>query len=119
MQLIGDALAEVVQALRDAGINATTEPSEVQLPGALVVPGTLTFDLLDAENYSANIDIYLLTSNKGSVQSMNDLQTLLNKFRVAFQIPEAEPISLNLPNVSGPDPVPGLLITLKATITEE
>lgn len=119
MQLPGDALQEVVDALQDAGINATTEPKKLQLPGALVIPGTLEFDLLDSENYSFNIDIYLLTSEKGSVHSMNDLQALLNKARTKYSFPNAEPISLTLPNIGGPDPVPGLLIALQATITEE
>jgi hypothetical protein len=117
--LYGDALAEVVTGLNNAGINATSELSRVQYPGALVVPGTLSFDLLDSDNYSAEFDIYLLTSNKGTVQSLNDLQDLLNKFRSVFQAVEAEPISLTIPNASGPDPVPGLLLTLQATITKD
>lgn len=119
MQKYGDALAEVVAALRTTGMNATTEMSEIQLPGALVVPGLMTFDILDEDNYSATIEIYLLTSNKGSVQSMNDLQTLIEKFRTVFQVIDAEPLSLNLPNIAGNDPVPGLLVTLQATITKE
>ena len=119
--LYGDAIAEIVQGLKNAGINATAEPSKLHLPGALVVPGTMTFDILDADNFSAEIDIYLLTSNKGSIQSLNDLQELLTKFRTAFQAVEAEPISLNLPNATGgsPDPVPGLQLTLQATITKD
>ena len=117
--LFGDAIAEVVTKLQDAGINATAEPSQVHLPGALVVPGTMTFDILDADNYSAEIDIYLLTINNGSVQSLNDLQELLTRFRSVFQIVEAEPISLPLSNIGGPDPVPGFLITIQATITKD
>ncbi len=117
--LYGDALDEIVTALQGAGINATSELSSVQLPGALVIPGTLSFDLLDSDNYSAEFDIYLLTSNKGTVQSLNDLQDLLMKFRSVFQVVEAEPISLTIPNVGGPDPVPGLLLTLQATITKD
>lgn len=117
--LYGDAVAEIVQSLENAGISATAEPAKLHLPGALVIPGTMTFDILDADDYSADIDIYLLTSNKGSVQSLNDLQELLTKFRSVFQVVEAEPISLNLPNIGGNDPVPGLQLTLRATITKD
>ena len=117
--LFGDALAEIVTGLRNAGINATSEPAKVQLPGAIVEPGLLTFDLLDGDNYSAQFNVYLLTSNKGTVQSLNDLQDLLTKFRSVFQVVEAEPISLPIPNIGGPDPVPGLLLTLQATITKD
>lgn len=120
MQLIGDALSEVVEELKATGINATTEPSKVNLPGALVVPGLISFDILDEDTYSAVIDIYLLTNgNKGSIQSMNELQGLLNKFRTIYQIPEAEPISIQIPNIGGPDPVPGLQVSLQATITKD
>lgn len=117
--LYGDALAEIITGLKNAGINATSEPSEIQLPGALVVPGIMSFDLLDGDNYSAVFEINLLTANKGSIQSLNDLQALLTKFRTQFQAVEAEPISLILPNISGSDPVPGLLLTLQATITKD
>lgn len=119
--LYGDALQEVVTALDNAGVTSTTEMSQVQLPGALVVPGTMTFDYLDGDNFSANIDVYLLVRNNGSVQSLNDLQDLLTKFRTVFDAIEAEPISLSLPNATGgsPDPVPGLQLTLQATITKD
>lgn len=117
--LFSDALKEVVETLDNAGIVSTTEPSKVQLPGALVLPGTLTFDFLDGETFSANIQIYLLTRNNGSLQSLDDLQELLIKFRTVYSALEAEPIALPLTNVAGPDPVPGLLITLQATITKD
>lgn len=116
--LYGDALQEIVTGLKNAGIKATTEIANLQLPGALVIPGPMTFDILDGENYSAEIEVYLLTSNKGSIQSLNDLQELLTDFRTVFNVSEAEPISLPLTNLA-PDPVPGLLITLQATITKD
>lgn len=117
--LFSDAMQEIVDKLDSAGIVSTTEPSQLQLPGALVVPGLLTFDFLDGETFSANFEIYLLTRNNGSVQSLNDLQDLLTKFRTVFDPLEAAHISIPLTNVAGPDPVPGLLITLQATITKD
>lgn len=119
MQKYGDALAEIVATLKGAGIHATTELAQAQLPGAIVIPGPMSFDILDGDNYSAFIEIYLLTSNKGSVQSLNDLQTLIEKFRSVYQVVDAEPVSLTLPNIAGNDPVPGLLVNLQATITKE
>lgn len=115
--LYSDALQEVVDSLKAAGLKATQEQNQVQLPGALVVPGTLTFDSLDSDVYSAEINIYLLTTNKGSKKSMDDLQELLAKARTVYEFPEAQPISLELLNVSGPDPIPGILVVLEATIS--
>ena len=114
----GDALEEIETALQNAGLRATTEPSKLHLPGALIVPGTMSFEILDQEDYVASIDIYLLTANKGSIRSLNDLQDMLTILRGVFVIPEAEPITLDLNNISK-DPIPGLLINLQATITKD
>lgn len=114
----GDALEEIVQTLRDAGIPATTEAASVQLPGALVVPGTITFDRLSTGEYGAVVEVYLLTSNKGAVQSLNDLTKLLAQFRGVFDVGQAEPITIQL-QAAGPDPAPGLRIELNLDITQE
>lgn len=116
--LYGDALQEIVTGLDNAGLRATTEVSELQLPGALVVPGPISFEYLDHENYTANVEVYLLTADHGSVNSMNELQELLANFHTVFDALEAEPLSLNLPNISQ-NPIPGLLINLQATITKD
>lgn len=114
----GDALKDIVSQLDTGGINATTDLATLQLPGALVVPGTIQFDYLDPDNYSASVDIYLLTSDRGSIESLNDLQDLLVKFREVFSVQEAEPIALPAPN-HGADPLPGLLLNLALTITKD
>lgn len=113
----GEALADIVDQLNAAGMRATTEPNEVQTPGVLVIPGVMTFDYLDHENFSAQFDVYIVTSNNGTIQSINDLQDELAVFRTVFQALEAEPVMVPLPNYN--DPVPGLLITLQATITKD
>lgn len=117
--LFSDALQEVVERLDAAGITSTTEPSQLQLPGALVEPGLITFDHLDPDTFSADINIYLLTRNNGSVQTLNELQELLQKFRTVFEPLEVQPMSLPLANTAGANPVPGLLITLQTTITKD
>lgn len=114
----GDALQDLVSQLDAGGITATTELATLQLPGALVVPGTLQFEYLDPDNYSANVDVYLLVADHGSIESMNDAQDLLTKFRAIFKVLEAEPIALPAPN-HGADPLPGFLVTLALTITKD
>lgn len=111
----GDALEEIADSLRQAGLRATTDPVKIQLPGVLVMPGTMRFNHLDG-SFEAVIEIYLLTANKGTSASLNDLQDLLNKLRSVYSIPSAEPISVPLKNLS-PDPVPGLLVNLQTVIS--
>jgi hypothetical protein len=61
-------------------------------------------------------NLYLVVAPKGGVENWVDLQTLLQKLRSVYQIPDALPVSVPLPNQST-DPVPALLVTLKTTIS--
>jgi hypothetical protein len=117
VESIGDALQEVVDTLTAAGVPASTEPGELDLPGAFVVPGVINFDLLSGDDYSMVIDIYLLTPNNGAIEAINSLQDMLVKVRTVYGVPNAEPMSLPLGN--GQEALPGLLISLQATITKD
>lgn len=113
----GDALEQIVSELDAGGIIATADASKIQLPGALVVPGMVTFNRLDPDTYEATVDVYLLTADRGSLESLNDLQDLLQTFRQIFDVLEAEPLSLQVPNY--PNPLPGLVISLNLEITKD
>lgn len=113
---ITEALDGIIENLKAAGLAATDSPPRVQLPGALVLPGDIEFKYLDNESFNMTFQIYLLTSNKGS-QSLDDLQTALEKFRSVYVISEARPVSLPLPQY--PEPCPALAITLPLRITKD
>lgn len=113
---IAGALNEIVGALKAAGIAATAEPSQLELPGILVMPGLIEFPYLDETRFDIEFNLYLVVQPKGGVENWIDLQTNLQKLRGVYQIPEALPVSVPLPNHST-DPVPALLVTLKTTIS--
>lgn len=114
----GDALKEIAASIDAVGIPATIEQANLQVPGALVVPGTLSFDHLDRETYSARVEVYLCTSDRGAVETLNDLQQMLFKVKDILGFQEVEPVKLQSPNHSA-DGLPALLIALDATITKD
>lgn len=113
---ITGAINDLVTALRAADIAATAEPSQVEFPGILVMPGTIEFPYLDGSQFDMEFNLYILASDKGSVETWTELQTVLQKLRTVYEIPDAIPINRPLKNQS-PDPVPALLVTLKTTIS--
>jgi hypothetical protein len=115
--LIGDALQEVVDTLNAAGVSASTEINGVEYPGAFVVPGEISYDILSGDDFSMIIEIYLLTRNNGALENINVLQDMLSKVRSVYGVPNALPLSLEI--VKGQGALPGLLINLQATITKD
>jgi hypothetical protein len=113
---IAEAINDIVDSLKAAGLAATADPSKLELPGVLVMPGLIEFPYLDGSQFDQEFNLYLLTSPKGGVENWVDLQDLLQKTRSVYEIPEALPVSVPLPNHST-GPVPALLVTLKTTIS--
>lgn len=114
---ISEAVTGVVSELNIAGINATAEPAELSLPGALVMPGNIDFTLLSADSYEMDFEVYLVTrSQRTQKEVLDDLQELLDTFREVYPVKTAQPIALPYSNGS---PIPGLLIQFTATITKD
>jgi hypothetical protein len=116
MTTIVEAINDIVDSLKAAGIAATADPSELELPGVLVMPGLIEFPYLSGTQFDQEFDLFLLVSPKGGVENWVDLQALLQKLRTVYEIPEALPVSVPLPNHSA-GPVPALQVTLKTTIS--
>ncbi|PCC29794.1 hypothetical protein CIK76_05220 [Glutamicibacter sp. BW80] len=114
--LYGDALLDIASTITAAGIPATTEPAQLETPGALVAPGDLNFDHLDRDTYSATVELYLTTADRGSIETLNDLQELLEVIKGLYGFTTVTPVRLPAPNHS-PDGLPALLIELAVTIS--
>ncbi|WP_218711551.1 hypothetical protein [Arthrobacter sp. BF1] len=113
---ITEALNEIIDNLNAAGLAATDTPGQVQLPGALVLPGLIEFAYMDSETFNMDFQIYLLAANKGSI-SLDHLQDSLGKFRTVYPVTEAKPVSIPLSQY--PEPCPALSITLSLRITKD
>ena len=115
---IAAALDEIVSTLIAAGLRATAEPSKVQTPGVLVLPGDIAFDRLSDEEMSMDFDIYLISKNNGGRQTLAELEGMLYKVQSVYPIAGGSPLSVPLSNLS-PDPLPALLVRLPVNITKE
>jgi len=118
MLTIGTALQDIADQITAAGVPATTDPRNLNLPGAWVTPGTVSFDVLDAQTAFMRFDVYLVAPDHGAVHSLNALGEQLAQLRTALPIGEAQPVMVNLPN-HGADAMPALLISIDAQLTED
>lgn len=116
MTTITEALNEIVDTLKGAGIAATSEAGSLELPGALVVPSTVEFSSLDDTEFDMEFNVFLMTADvSGSAEVWIKLQDLLQNFRSVYPVAEALPI--NKPNSSLTSPAPALLVTLSMHIS--
>ncbi|UVJ37982.1 hypothetical protein [Arthrobacter sp. CJ23] len=116
MTTITEAINEIVDSLKSAGIAATSEATMLELPGVLVVPSTIEFPYLDDQEFNMEFSLFLMTSDvSGSAEVWIKLQELLQKVRTVYKIADALPI--NRPNSNISNPAPALLVTLQTTIS--
>lgn len=115
---IGDALQDIADMVTAAGVPAALDPRDLELPGAWVTPGAVSFDVLDADTAHMRFDVYLVAREHGAKVSLNTLGGMLAKVRPALGVPSAQPLMVNLPN-HGADPLPALLLSIDAQLTED
>lgn len=116
MTTLTEALDEIVENLKSAGIAATSDAQYLELPGVLVVPSTLTFPYFNDSEFDVEFNVFLMTADvSGSAEVWMKLQELLQKFRSVYPVAEALPI--NKPNSSLTSPAPALLVTLSMHIS--
>jgi len=115
---IGTSLQDIADMVTAAGVPAAVDPRNLNLPGAWVTPGLVSFDVLDTDTAFMRMEVYLVAPDHGAVLSLNNLGDMLAKVRSALPVGEAQPVMVNLPN-HGADPMPALLISIDATITED
>lgn len=113
---ISEALSEIVSNLEAVGLAATDNPGIVNLPGALVLPGKVTFPYMSAEAFNLEVEILLLAANKGLI-TLDHLQEMLDKLREAYDISEAKLTGYKLPNL--PDICSAYVVTLSLRITKD
>lgn len=118
MRTMGDSLKDIAEMVTAAGVPAAVDPRDLNLPGAWVTPGLVSFDVLDVDTAFMTFDIYLVAPDHGAAHSLNSLGDMLAKIRPALQVGEAMPVMVNLPN-HGAEALPALLISIDAQITED
>lgn len=102
------ALAAVVDALTAAGINATTDPRDLTLPGAWVTVHDVINPTL-CGGYTVRADVCLMVADNGAPHAVEALGQLLD--RAAEVLTFDEPVQPMTVTPPGAAPVPALVIT--------
>lgn len=111
------ALQDVATALKGAGLSATVDPRNLNLPGVLVAPATFDFERLSSSAWTLEADLYLVARDTGHGNALRSLGDMLDRLRDLWPVPEAQAISIDLPNHGGS--LPALIVTITASVTEE
>jgi len=119
MNLIG-ALDQVAAALTLAGLdNVAVDPRDLDLPGALIAPASVSFDTFDQSTYTLVVDVALVAPDHGHRGGLETLGKLVDQLRAAAgPLGELTAALATLPN-HGPDPLPAFTTTITTTIREE
>ncbi|GMV27720.1 MAG: hypothetical protein AMXMBFR58_37510 [Phycisphaerae bacterium] len=108
MSELVDALGRVVDRLREAGIDATTDPRDLNPPCAWVTVHDITTPVL-CGSYEVRAAVCLIAGDAGSPQSLAALGAMLDTVTdcVTFDEPVA-PMNIQPPGVGAP--IPALVI---------
>lgn len=102
------ALAAVVDALTAAGINATTDPRDLTLPGAWVTVHDIVAPTL-CGGYTVRADVCLMVADTGAPHAVDALGRLLDAAATVLTFDEpVVPMTVTPP---GAAPLPALVIT--------
>lgn len=110
-------MLSLVDLLEDAGLNATADARDLDLPGALVTPERVVADRL-GDDYTITWHVYLLAADNGPVAALDDLGDMFDLAKDRLGVGEAQPVTLTLPNLAA-DPLPALLLTFDTNVTDE
>ena len=113
---IGAAAQAVVDMISDAGVQATIDGRDLELPGALVAPETISADRLGGD-YTVAWNVYLVAADAGPVEALDDLGHMFDLLKDALGVGEARPVTLTLPNHAA-DPLPAFLLTFSTSVTD-
>lgn len=102
------SLDAVVEALRSAGIRASTDPRNLRLPGAWVTVHDITDPTL-CGGLTIRADVCLITGDSGAPLNLDKLGQLLDAAVTVLTLDEpARPATVTPPGMA---PCPALVIT--------
>lgn len=118
VQSLAEAVQWVVDALKGAGVTATVEAADADLPGVIVYPSLVDFDRLEADAYEMTVDLLLVASQLRALDALDQLEDLLAKVRLVFPVTEARAIMVQLSSQSA-DQLPAFQCSILLSATPD
>lgn len=116
MTSLSEALQDVATLLSDAGVAAVVDATDLNLPGAWVTPGEISYGTLAAGKFSFDMNIYLIVGDLPPALAIDALGGMLVLAGTALSAQlDATPVTLTLANQSA-GALPGLLFTLATEV---
>ncbi|QXG07725.1 hypothetical protein [Curtobacterium phage Penoan] len=110
--MLDECVQHVADMLTAAGIPATGDPRDLNLPGAWVEPATVAFDTFDAQQAEVTMSVHLVTPDNGPMASMSALSDMLLTVRgLGLRMANITTEGITLTNHS-PDPLPALTFSV-------
>lgn len=116
--MLADATGDVVELVTAAGLEATDDPRNLNLPGCWVTPAAIQFDRMAGT--TGSWELYLVAPDTGPRESLRTLDGMLRQLRGALgaSITGARVAGVNLANHGGGD-LPALQVSIELEITED
>jgi hypothetical protein len=116
MTTLSEALQDVCDLLAGAGVAAVVNPADLDIPGAWVTPGEISYNTLSPDTFGFTMSIYLVAGDLPAKPALDALGSMLTKSAQALGAQlDATPVTLTLANHSA-GPLPGLLFTLETQV---
>lgn len=116
--MLGDAVRDLAGVLTVAGINATGDARDLQVPGAWVEPAGIEFETLAAGSATVRVRVLLIVPDNGPMASMDALSDmLLTVRRLGLQMENITPTGATLIN-HGADPLPAIQFDAYVGVTD-
>lgn len=111
-----DAVTWAVSQLRAAGLNACSDPADLNTPGVWVAPATTHRPTLDQVEREVTLTLYLVTGSAAVPAILSSLDSLAAAVDTVVPLGDLEAVTLALPNhhLAG---LPAYRSTLTVTVT--
>lgn len=106
-----DALTDVTDALRGRGLNADSDPRNLNIPGVWVTLDHYAGDRLTPDAATVTVALTVIVPDAGTPATLAQLDELVDVIGVEFPGLGWEPRAVILPSQS-PQPLPALTTTL-------
>lgn len=116
--MLAAAVEAVTSQLTAAGVVATGDPRDLNLPGAWVEPSTVEFDTLAADQAEVTLRVHLVVPDNGPMPSMDALgDMLMIARRIGYRMINITTEGVTLQN-HGADPLPALSFDVAVTVSD-